>query len=468
MLFGLTSLSPKNVFAQLTPGNEVIFSEVFPGNPSPNAGQEFIELYNNTDQDIDLTGWHVQYTSASKTDWTSPSRNIALSGTIASQDYYLLASSGYLGDKSALTFSAALAQTGGHLRLLDNFGALQDQIGWGNALMPLGVAIEAPDAGNSLARLANDEGYNLTLDNSSDYAQTTTSTPGEENTITTPQTDNGDGDSPGQTNQPPSTTPPVTTQYSEIQISEILPNPKSPQTDANDEFVELYNPNDGDVDLSGYIIETGITTLHKYPIAGVTIPAGGYYVFTSGDSSISLSNSSGQVKLLAPDNSLIDQSDAYANAPEGESWIFSGGNWTWTASLTPGADNIFTAPPVKAPKVKAASIKKATTKKAKRAAVKKAKKQKTQKPLSTLAATQKPPAKVHPVVLASVGSGALLYAMYEYRTDLGGGFYRFRRYRETWGADWFAPASAAVNRALLRFRRWQDYLRSRLGSWLGQ
>src|SRR4051794_28930546 len=87
------------------PLNEVIFSEVFPGNPSPNAGQEFIELYNNSDTDINLASWHVQYTSATKTDWSSPSRNVTLTGVIQAGDYYLLASTGYLADKSNLSFS---------------------------------------------------------------------------------------------------------------------------------------------------------------------------------------------------------------------------------------------------------------------------------------------------------------------------------------------------------------------------
>lgn len=48
------------------------------------------------------------------------------------------------------------------------------------------------------------------------------------------------------------------------QITELLPNPAGTGTDATDEFIELYNPNSITYDISGYTMQTGLTTKHSY------------------------------------------------------------------------------------------------------------------------------------------------------------------------------------------------------------
>jgi hypothetical protein len=44
------------------------------------------------------------------------------------------------------------------------------------------------------------------------------------------------------------------------QISEVLPNPTPPATDAEGEFIELYNSNNNIFDLSGFSLQAGNTT----------------------------------------------------------------------------------------------------------------------------------------------------------------------------------------------------------------
>lgn len=463
MLFGVSALCSHTAAAiTQTPLNQVIFTEIFPGNPSPNASQEFIELYNNTASDIDLTGWHVQYASATKTDWTSPSRNVTLSGTLQAGKYYLITSTNYLVDISQLAFSATLAQTGGQLRLLDKAGNLQDLIGWGNAAMALGLAVAAPDAGNSLVRLTNSDGFNLTGDNSTDFLISLTSTPATENIITLSPSDT-DLDL---TSTDPSLTlapsPPVIIGYPEIEISELLPNPAAPQTDAKDEYVELYNPNNFDIDLTGFTIITGTSSTHKYVIKGVIISGGGYSGFYSAGTGLSLNNTTGKAALLNPDGTLADQTDIYVKAPAGQAWIFAGGAWVWTTSPTPSADNVLTPPTVVLSKQKTSTPK---AKAAKKVTAKKTKTSKksapANKPLASIA--QPTQTKLHPLVLAGVGSGALVYAMYEYRTDLAGNIYRLRRNREAWGAIWKGSFVSGPAGAKSRLGRWQNYLRTRLG-----
>lgn len=226
------------------------------------------------------------------------------------------------------------------------------------------------------------------------------------------------------------------------QVNEILPNPAEPQTDSEDEYIELYNSNGVTFDLSGFKLQVGTSATHTYTFpAGTGLPAQAFVAFNSIDTGLSLSNSGGQARLLDPAGNLITQTDVYDNAKDGQSWALANGKWYWTTSLTPNAANEIrqpltitslstgstgsSKPAPAAPKVKAAS-----TTAAKKTTAK-----------TTTAAASTPSGnssgasgKSHWPILAGIGAVALLYALYEYRHDLGNYIYRFRRYREARGA----------------------------------
>lgn len=123
-------------------------------------------------------------------------------------------------------------------------------------------------------------------------------------------------------------------------VNELLPNPASPQTDADDEFVELYNPNDSNFDLSGFKIAYGSTNPRKYTFPeGVVLKPKEFKAFTSGDTSVSLSNTEAQVWLLDPNEKVIGQSDPYAKAKDGQAWALDNGAWLWTTNPTPNEMN---------------------------------------------------------------------------------------------------------------------------------
>ena len=112
------------------------------------------------------------------------------------------------------------------------------------------------------------------------------------------------------------------------QITELLPNPVAPQTDASHEFIELYNENNVAFDLSGSQLIIGTSGSRKYTFpSGTIIPAKTFKAFYSADTRIGLSNSSGQVSLVAPDGSSLHKSDPYGAAKEGVAWATGGGKW---------------------------------------------------------------------------------------------------------------------------------------------
>lgn len=218
------------------------------------------------------------------------------------------------------------------------------------------------------------------------------------------------------------------------QISELLPNPAEPQTDSEDEFVELYNSNNTSFDLSGFKIEVGSSTKHDYTFPdGTTLPAKSFKAFFSEDTGLSLSNSGGQAWLLDPSGNIISQTDPYGIAKDGQTWALGpDGKWYWTMTATPDAANIVLLPSIASTK-SSTSSKSNTPKTTSTKAVKAA--STTAKKTSTNGASTDPQAsggsKMHLWILAVIGTGAVLYAVYEYRNDLANLLYRARRYRET-------------------------------------
>ena len=136
---------------------------------------------------VDLSGWSVQYATASGTSW----QTTALSGTIGGGRYYLvqLASGGTVGaalPNPDATGTSNLAATSGKIALVRNGTALtcgatagscsgssfvEDLVGYGDASDFEGVGT-APAPSNTLAAHRADAGCTDTDENGSDFAAT--------------------------------------------------------------------------------------------------------------------------------------------------------------------------------------------------------------------------------------------------------------------------------------------------------
>jgi Lamin Tail Domain len=212
------------------------------------------------------------------------------------------------------------------------------------------------------------------------------------------------------------------------QLSELLPNPANPLTDADDEFIELYNPNDVQFDLSGFVIESG---KHHYTFpTGTIIEPKAFKAFFSGQTHVTLSNTGGQVLLLDPLGSAIGQTQPYATAKDNYAWVLAAGVWQWTTEPTPNAANMVAAPVAKTATkavsvVTKSAVKGASTQKSKSTKPAKVTTASTQTAMSNVVARTP----LHPGVLALVGSFALLYGAYEYRSDVANRIHQLRVYR---------------------------------------
>ncbi len=127
----------------------------------------------------------------------------------------------------------------------------------------------------------------------------------------------------------------------DILINEFLPDPNTLYTE---EWIELYNPLDVDVDISGYVIDDligGGTIPYTIP-TGTVIPAHGYLLFYRSTTNLALNNAGDDVNFINPDGVTVIDSYTYGSSSDDVSYgreIDGGSTWTTFATPTPGASN---------------------------------------------------------------------------------------------------------------------------------
>ncbi len=81
--------------------------------------------------------------------------------------------------------------------------------------------------------------------------------------------------------------------------------------DYRDEWIEVYNASDGQVCLAGWILDDlpdGGSRPFIFP-ANETLAAHAYGVYYLRDTGVALNNDGDQVRLIAPDGTLVDQAE---------------------------------------------------------------------------------------------------------------------------------------------------------------
>mgnify|MGYP000571218404 CR=1 FL=1 len=124
-------------------------------------------------------------------------------------------------------------------------------------------------------------------------------------------------------------------------ISEFLPNPVG--SDAEGEFVELYNTSDQEVVLDGWELDD-IESGGSRPMSlSGSIPARSWYVISKPELSISLNNSGegvDAVRLIDPAGIVQDEvTYTLSEVQEGWSYSWFEGSFEWSSEITPGNAN---------------------------------------------------------------------------------------------------------------------------------
>ncbi len=434
-------------------GSSVLIAEVMTASTA-SASEEFVELHNPGDEALELSGWSVEYKSATSPDipssWT---RKATLEGEIPPHGFYLVAPRAQYPVSDA-DWTASLAAAGGHVRLRDRDGVEVDRVGYGataNAAEASPAA--APAAGQSLERLPGkqkESGGNSqdTGNNSSDFLVRQAPMPQTTQSDAEPPVDLVDVEVPIEEEAEP---------LAAIRLTELLINPMAPLSDDADEYIELHNPNEVEVAVGGYQLRNGAEFQKSYTLPDQSIPAQGYLLLNIKTTKLALTNTEGAVRLHDAIGALIDQTDNYQDAPDGQAWALAGETWQWTLRPTPGQANDI-VPPLGANLLAAATTAiaakpktaKAAAKTTVRAATKKVSQPKQSSTKKTSAAKPAAPktqpvkavaAQVRPamwliIVLAIL---TITYALYEFRHDIRNRYHILKQHIGTGRSNRQAP-----------------------------
>ena len=301
----------------------VVINEIAWMGTETSYNDEWVELYNYTNLPITLDGWSLKAVDGNP--------EINLTGTVPSKGFYLLERT----DDNTLSYitanqiyTGALSNKGEYLTLFDGENNLIDEVNCSDSWFT---------GNNSTKQTMERVNPQLSGNDSENWqlSQEPRGTPKTQNStkltkIQSPQVEDEKITEVGP--------PQVITYPSGIAFNEILPSPEGP--DAENEWIEILNKNDFKVDLSEWKISDKIGRTNTYIFPNSTkIDAKGFLILSRKETKITLNNSGDGLNLIQPNNNLID-SVTYKKAFLGQSYSLTNSGWVWTATLTPGSDNI--------------------------------------------------------------------------------------------------------------------------------
>lgn len=377
-----TPVSPSST-ASVTPSHTpsipplaVVINEVAWSGTQADANDEWIELLNNTSAAVDLTGWTLEAEDGTP--------RVTLNGTIGSNAFYLLERTAdtTIQDISAdLIFAGALENSGESLILRDAAGSVIDSANgaggdWaaGSTSSRCSMERRHPSSADDALNWVTNDGLHMNgLDADSNRIcgtprQVNSATLATTATTTATLTETLAPASPSSTATSTAPSPTYTATLTGtpapqgVFINEFMPDPASDWNadgvaDERDEWIELYNGNSFDVDLSQWQLDDvgdrkparlkpgAGSKPYVFP-EGAQVGAHGYLIVYGKVSGVQLNNTNDDVRLLHPDSSIADQMSytsskpdrAWARIPDGAPFF------SRDCPPTPGAPNCSIVP----------------------------------------------------------------------------------------------------------------------------
>lgn len=296
------SSSPENIPEQSensVPEGGVVINE-FLSDPEDEQ-EEFVELFSNLNFVVNLEGWYLQDGSESDT---------FLHGSITPRNFFVI-------EKP----KGSLNNSGDIIFLFNSKDEIVDQVTYGN-WKDESTQDNAPVGkdGQSVSRRNDGEDTNY---DKNDFVITKDVTKASANIVQSETEQN-------KTEVPSSN-------FEKLFLTEIFPNPFG--SDTENEFIEIFNPNNHPVNLEQWKISDAST---KYILHAESLPANSYLSITRKQSGISLNNSGGEVvSLFSPDGTVQDSVEYSGSATEGQSYAKNiEETFVWTLKPTPGKENI--------------------------------------------------------------------------------------------------------------------------------
>ena len=338
----------------------VVITQVQTTGGTNRAGEDLIELRNNSSEDVDITGWRVAYAGATAVSMSTVAHLRPTEVTpgwrlvLPTGAYYLLGTQALVDAHATLEvdqlFTTAIATVGGRLMVYDASDELVSAFAWGTATVwPEGNPF-SPAANVMERKMHDDVWHQNTRNNLADFAPGTLRTgyllgQAEEVfdhclNIAGIQSVVPEGwyrdDISGNCSDTVPPMPPELNRCVGLVISEVGAN-------LSEQFIEVYNAGDEAVDLGGCRLLTNRSTTKYFQFGAEELAAGDHRaVMIPDEADLTLTKTtSGTVYLVSEDGLLEVDSVSYANLRADTSWALFADEWHQTYAPTPGEPNVY-------------------------------------------------------------------------------------------------------------------------------
>lgn len=312
---------------------KIIISEIKLGGPG--KVKEYISLYNQSDQTVDLTGWKIEYAKASF-DPLSCQAASWLDASVGGSAASTVISGTLLPHTVSLPITRSLTDnSSGSLRIVDQDFQVHDLVGWGSdaPCFNLSPAVIA-GSGQSIARYIDCLDY-MPIDtdaDSNDFGVTSSPSPGLLNNILSPECSEDPGTTGGSGGGES-----TDNTCSGLILNEILPNPAG--IDSGNEFIEIFNPTKNIILLDGCKLEV---RSDQFIFDKGSVNPGEYVAFYDSGTNLTLPNSAAKtIYLIDSDNTELDSVKYDNNLGDDVSYARneSSDKWSFTYEATPNQAN---------------------------------------------------------------------------------------------------------------------------------
>ncbi len=281
-------------------------------------GKKYVEIYNPTNQNVNLAGWKIEYYAGSS---AKPVGKIFKDEVISANGFLVLSNDKTLAGAIKFDNNLGLAQNDGSVVLSRSDGSVSDTVGWGNNSKSAGSPIKG--GVKIVWRCFIDGNIIDSKNNSTDFL----SSKGSDNQEIVPysrpncKSPESKPESPKELNK-----------CEGLKLSEIASN-------VDEQFIEIINSGEKTVITTGCKLTVGDSGVREN-IGNIELKPGEFLTIKIKNTKLKLPKTKGKVYLLDEAGSKIDIAE-YNNMPKGASWSLIDDEWMQTFMITENSENIF-------------------------------------------------------------------------------------------------------------------------------
>ena len=275
--------------------------------------KKYVEIYNTTNQNVDLAGWKIEYYAGSGAKTVG---KIFKDEVILANGFLVLSNDKMSADVIKFDNNLGLAQNDGSVVLSRSDGSVADTVGWGNNSKSAGSPIKG--GVKIVWRCFIDEniidskflsGKNLNNQEVEPYSRPNCKTP-DSKSESSKELNKCEG----------------------LKLSEIASN-------VDEQFIEIINSGEKTVITTGCKLTVGDSGVREN-IGNIELNPGEFLTIKIKNTNLKLPKTKGKVYLLDEAGSQIDSAE-YEKLAKSSSWSLIDDEWMQTFMITENSENIF-------------------------------------------------------------------------------------------------------------------------------